>query len=101
MRTLKNLNERLLPVVVEGEASQEEKDMQPTFKKLYRLVIAVGKGSVDQAIDSLDLGEKLARSGETTELSESEYSLLKDRVRQNPTGLVDHFLGQLLRNLEK
>ncbi len=100
MKLLKNLNVRLKPFLLEGEPTEVQRLNEPTFRRLYRLALAMGKGTPEQALDSSDLQDKLAKDVNELDLTDSEFNLLKDRVRQNPTQLADFFWGQLLKNLE-
>lgn len=100
MKTLKNLDSHLNPLVLDGEVTEEQLLKEPTFRRIYRLSLAMGKGTPEQAIDSSDLQIKLSKCEDQVELSDSEFALLKDRVRQNPSQLADFFWGQLLKNLE-
>ncbi len=100
MKTLKNLDLQLKPVDTGDLITEDQYQAQPTFRKMYRLLLALGKGSPEQAVDSIDLGLKLRDCPEQVELSDTEFALLKDRVRQNPTNLIAYYFGQLLKNLE-
>lgn len=100
MKTIKNLDAQL-KVLDDGDPIvQQQQSNQPTFRKMYRLILAAGKGTPEQAVESLDVSLKLKEAKDHVELSDSEYALLKDRIRQNPTGLMDHFWGQLLKSIE-
>ncbi len=98
MRVVKNLNKKLTPIDL-GEPLPVEAYDQATFKKMYRLSLAMAQTAPEQAVDSLDLSLKLAQGGDEVEVSESEYLLLVSVVKMNPTKLINHFLGQLVKNL--
>ncbi len=100
MKTLKNLDLRVRPFILEGTPTEEQLVNEPTHRRIYRTMLAMGKGTPEQAVDVLDLQFKLAACEDQVELSDTEFNLLKERVRQNPMQLADFFWGQVLRNLE-
>lgn len=99
MKRLEGLEDKVLPLEVGDVLPTDAYTNQATFKKLFRLALATGKGTPEQTLEQYDLGLKLRDTGNDIDLENSEYERLKDCVRQNPNQLASHFLAQLLKKL--
>lgn len=100
MKTIKKVDDKLLPIELGDILPQQEYDRQATFRRLFRLALATAKGSPERSLDQYDLNQKFARVlTPDVELEDAEYKLLQDVVKQNPTDLIPFFLAQLLKKL--
>lgn len=99
MKKITGLNLHVTPIDTEEGVIME--GQVPTFKRLYRLVLATGQAAnADESLETFDLGLRLKAADDEIEVSDKEHNLLLSRVKQNPTRLVDHFLAQLLKKLQ-
>lgn len=99
MKTLTNIDEHLEPFEF-GPQSVGGEPQTETYRRLYRLILAVGVHKGEESLMAFDLSLKLkSAEGPEVELSDSEHTFLRNKVLDNPTQLITHFHAQLIKRL--
>lgn len=97
MKTIKNIDEKLDTFSVEDNG---EKDKM-SFRDIFRTILSLSlSNSGDQALEMIELAGYLKKAKKDTDLEDSQFKLLKEKVEANPMRQPAFFLAQLINKLK-
>ena len=74
----------------------------PSYRKLFKSAVAMGAAAnAEEAIDLYQLGLKLKVEGETVDLEDAEFKLLKKVCEKNTACWIAHYHAQALLKIKE
>lgn len=99
MKKIKGLEDKLSPI----EELPKGVDVKlPTYRAMFKAAVGNSLGkSGEESIDLYQVGMKLKIEGDSIDLEDAEFKLLREACEKNPAQWTAHYHAQVLMKLKE